>query len=139
MTCCIEAAVRSYKDVVPENDFCAVENNAVVVCVKIVADNDVIAVIAEEICFYPCVFASESEESVEETFFFLEVVIGRSVIFHAELFCVYAVGNEFAVVAVIKLACLLFFFFGHFILLTACCPLNRSFLPLKGCLFQRCN
>ena len=91
-----------------------VKDNKVVICVEIVSDNDVIAVIAEEIGLDNGVFASESHKAVKYPLALLEVVAFNGIVLGAELLSLYPLVEELPVVGIVKLACLLFFFFGHF-------------------------
>ena len=106
----IETAVRANKNVVTKDYLSAVQDDQIVISVEVISDDDIVAVIAEEIGLYPGIFTSESDESVESSLLFLEIVVGYAVVLSAELFCGYSFSSERAVVSVVELPCLLFFF-----------------------------
>ncbi len=57
----VETAVRTDKDIISEGYLCCIEYYQIVICVEIVAENNVISVIAEEIRFNYSVKALESD------------------------------------------------------------------------------
>ena len=46
MTCCVEAAIRSYKYIIAKCYFTAVQNNGIVICKKVLADFDIVSIVA---------------------------------------------------------------------------------------------